>query len=62
MPNASSASAGAKIFIDPTLLDQIEATRPAYLSRTGYVNHLVQRGLAERAREIKEAMIVIGDG
>lgn len=62
MPNASNSSAGAKISIDPTLLDQIEASRPAYLSRTGYVNHLVQRGLAERAREIKEAIIIASDG
>jgi len=60
MPNASKASAGTKVFIDATLLEQIEATRPRYLSRTGYVNHLVSRGLAERGREIKETTIELG--
>lgn len=60
MPNASEASAGTKVFIDATLLEQIEATRPKYLSRTGYVNLLVSLGLAERAREVSEAMRILG--
>jgi hypothetical protein len=37
---------GAKIFIDPVILEKVTASKPAYLSRTSWVNHLLDCALA----------------
>ena len=38
--------AGQKVFIDPVVLEQVDATKPSAMSRTSWVNYLVQLGLA----------------
>ena len=40
---------GPKVFIDPTVLALVDESKPSYLSRTGWVNHLIQVGLAANA-------------
>jgi len=38
--------AGQKVFIDPVVLQEVDATKPSAMSRTSWVNYLVQLGLA----------------
>ena len=38
--------AGQKVFIDPVVLEQVDSTKPSAMSRTSWVNYLVQLGLA----------------
>lgn len=37
---------GVKHFIDQTVLDSIEPHRPQYMTRTAWINLLLQEGLA----------------
>lgn len=37
---------GAKVFIDGTILEKVEAAAPRYMSRTAWVNHLLDRAIA----------------
>ena len=45
--------AGQKVFIDPVVLEQVDSTKPSAMSRTSWVNYLVQLGLkaAEQQRQ-----------
>jgi len=36
-----------KVFIDPTVLELVDNSKPPYFSRTGWVNHLIQVGVAQ---------------
>jgi len=36
---------GAKVLIDSAVLERVDATQPPYLSRTSWVNHLLDRAL-----------------
>jgi hypothetical protein len=42
---------GTRVFIDPTILEKVEATRPATLSQTGWVNYLLDVGIAALNRQ-----------
>lgn len=46
-------SVGQKVFIDPVVLEQVDSTKPSAMSRTSWVNYLVQLGLiaAEQQRQ-----------
>ena len=37
---------GMKVFIDRVVLERIDAVRPAYISRTGWVNQVLDREAA----------------
>ena len=39
--------AGQKVFIDPVVLEQVDATKPSAMSRTSWVNYLIQLGIAQ---------------
>lgn len=41
---------GTRTFIDGTVLQMVEAAQPHGLSRAGYINYLIQLGLAAEAR------------
>jgi hypothetical protein len=42
---------GTRVFIDPTILEKVEATRPPSLSQTGWVNYLLDVGIAALNRQ-----------
>jgi len=37
---------GVKVFVDSVVLDDIDASRPSAMTRTAWVNYLLQQGLA----------------
>ncbi len=43
--------AGQKVFIDPVVLQEVDATKPSAMSRTSWVNYLVQLGLASASKQ-----------
>jgi hypothetical protein len=43
--------AGQKVFIDPVVLEQVDSTKPSAMSRTSWVNYLVQLGLASATKQ-----------
>ena len=43
--------AGQKVFIDPVVLQEVDATKPPAMSRTGWTNYLLQLGLAAAAKQ-----------
>ena len=45
MPRKNEATA-TKVFIDPVVLARVDESKPPVISRTGWVNYLVQLGLA----------------
>ena len=45
MANAIDATNRTKVLIDKALLEQAEAVRPSYMSKTAWANHLIQQGL-----------------
>jgi hypothetical protein len=45
MANAIDGTNRTKVLIDKTLLEQAEAVRPSYMSKTAWANHLIQQGL-----------------
>ena len=47
--------AGQKVFIDPVVLEQVDATKPSAMSRTSWVNYLVQLGLAATKQQQSDA-------
>lgn len=49
MPRKNESTA-VKVFIDPTVLAIVDETQPVGISRTGWVNYLIQQG-AQRIRE-----------
>jgi hypothetical protein len=50
MPRKDEAT-GVKVFIDPAVLERIDQTNPAGMSRTSWVNYLVQLGLASASKQ-----------
>ena len=38
---------GAKVFIDGVVLEKLDATAPRYMTRTAWVNHLLDRAIAQ---------------
>jgi len=46
MPRKDEAT-GVKVFIDPAVLERIDQTNPAGMSRTAWVNYLIQVGIAQ---------------
>lgn len=42
---------GAKVFIDSVVLEKVDATAPRYMTRTAWVNHLLDRAIAALASE-----------
>ena len=50
MPRKDEAT-GVKVFIDPVVLERIDQTNPAGMSRTSWVNYLVQLGLASASKQ-----------
>ncbi len=38
---------GVKVFIDPVVLQKIDQTNPAGMSRTAWCNYLIQLGIAQ---------------
>jgi hypothetical protein len=49
MPRKNESTA-VKVFIDPTVLAIVDETQPVGISRTGWVNYLIQQG-AQRIRD-----------
>jgi len=47
--------AGQKVFIDPVVLRDVDATKPSAMSRTSWVNYLVQLGLAATKQQQPDA-------
>ena len=41
---------GTRTFIDGTVLEMVQLAQPHGLSRTGYINYLIQLGLAAEAK------------
>ena len=37
----ANAPEGAKVFIDPVILEKVEAAAPSYMTRTAWVNQLL---------------------
>lgn len=37
---------GAKVFIDGVVLEKVDASTPRYMTRTAWVNHLLDRAVA----------------
>jgi len=37
---------GVKVFVDSVVLDDIDASKPSAMTRTAWVNYLLQQGLA----------------
>lgn len=37
---------GAKVFIDAVVLAKVDQTAPSYMTRTAWVNHLLDRAVA----------------
>lgn len=46
MPRRNETTA-TKVFIDPVVLDKVDQTNPAGMSRTAWVNYLIQLGIAQ---------------
>ena len=44
-----------KVFIDPVVLTRVDESKPAAISRTGWVNYLVQLGLASIKQQQSDA-------
>ncbi len=44
---------GTRTFIDGTVLQMVEIAQPHGLSRTGYINYLIQLGLAAEAKNYR---------
>jgi hypothetical protein len=42
---------GAKVFIDGVILEKVDATAPRYMTRTAWVNHLLDRAISQLERE-----------
>jgi len=55
MSKPLQAVAGQKVFIDPVVLEQVDATKPSAMSRTSWVNYLVQLGLAATKQQQPDA-------
>ena len=47
--------AGQKVFSDPVVLEQVDGTKPSAMSRTSWVNYLVQLGLAATKQQQADA-------
>ena len=54
MPRKHEATA-TKVFIDPVVLTRVDESKPAAISRTGWVNYLVQLGLASIKQQQSDA-------
>ena len=54
MPRKNEAMA-TKVFIDPVVLTRVDESKPAAISRTGWVNYLVQLGLASIKQQQSDA-------
>jgi hypothetical protein len=46
MPRKNETTA-TKVFIDPVVLQKVDQTNPAGMSRTAWVNYLIQVGIAQ---------------
>jgi len=46
MPRKNETTA-TKVFIDPVVLQKVDQTNPAGMSRTAWVNYLIQLGIAQ---------------
>jgi len=44
MTRKNSANA-TRVYLDPTVVELVDTTAPAGVSRTGWVNYLIQQGL-----------------
>jgi len=44
MPRKDNASA-TRVYLDPAVVELVDTTAPAGVSRTGWVNYLIQQGL-----------------
>jgi hypothetical protein len=42
---------GAKVFIDGVVLEKVDASAPRYMTRTAWVNHLLDRAIAQLASD-----------
>ena len=42
---------GAKVFIDGVVLEKVDASAPTYMTRTAWVNHLLDRAVTQLASE-----------
>jgi hypothetical protein len=42
---------GAKVFIDGVILEKVDAAAPSYMTRTAWVNHLLDTAIAQLAKE-----------
>jgi hypothetical protein len=42
---------GAKVFIDGVVLEKVDASAPRYMTRTAWVNHLLDRAIVQLASE-----------
>ena len=42
---------GAKVFIDGVVLEKVDASAPTYMTRTAWVNHLLDRAIAQLASD-----------
>ena len=44
---------GVKVFVDATILERVDSVRPEYLSRTGFINTLIDIAVSDWARRQK---------
>ena len=42
---------GLSVFIDEVILNKVDATTPAYMTRTAWVNHLLDRAITQLASD-----------
>jgi hypothetical protein len=42
---------GLPVFIDEVILSKVDATTPPYMTRTAWVNHLLDRAIAQLASD-----------
>jgi len=43
----ASTPEGAKVFIDPVILEKVEAVAPSYMTRTAWVNQLLDMAVTQ---------------
>jgi len=54
---------GLKVFIDGTVLEKVDAVRPGYISRTAWINQVLDREACRlRAAEQPYACAEVGNG
>ena len=46
---------GTKVFINPAVLEKIEAGRPEYVSRIAWVNQMLEQAAEDRLQKLQAA-------